>query len=1080
MRTDRPAGLPATDRDELSDRYVIARLLGRGGMGEVHLAQDQRLLRDVAVKRLLSRDPESTARFLREAQITGQLTHPNVPAIHDLGAGPDGALFFTMQALPGRDLASLLAERGPYGVGAGLQLFGKVCDAVAYAHSRGFLHRDLKPANVVVGEYGEVYVIDWGLAKPIDAGADGSDPGGAALTEAGEVLGTPSYMSPEHASGAPLDERADVYSLGAILYAILTGRRPFQEKGYAAMLSAIKGNFPRPRSLVPTIPWEIEQVVLKAMALDRDHRYRDVPAMMADVAAWLDGRPLPGVSYGPGRRIARAIGRYGRALAGLAVAATGLGLTGTLVLAGYAVTLMVARDHALGAERISELRALDQQVALGRLRARLGLPGVGRRDLDEAVDHAVRLGVDDRPARFAASELDMAFPPPEVHLDLSGGARVAIDPDGDRVAWVRDGEIAVYDLLSGAALHRARLPDGADVRLDGFFGGGVGVSVVEGDRLTRYDGLTGRPRWSMRLPGEVSELGALLVSADEHRVAWSHDGRTTFLSAPDGAAIADIAGVAHAFSTDGRRALLAIAEGGPHRQLERFDLVEVDRGEVVRELRGAAGYLASPDLEFLVHAAGAGLETVRWDGAPVWADLGTVAGVHAAPPDRIAVFPAEGRVEVRDLRTGAVVLRRGLGLPPGGDAAVGGGGAWLGAPVDGWFHLWSLSEHADRWRVHDGAGLAIAVSPDGELAATTGWEGDLAVWDWRSHRELVRYRLSDRGVRDAAFSPDGRWVATADREGAVRLIDLVAGTLADPLEAGRGIAMAVRWHTVDELLALYEDGSLVRWQIDTRTASEPLRADLTIGWTIAIEGDLAVVSGRDGVEVGPSGELWDLTTGTRRAATVELETAYGAAITPDGSAWAVGLGDGRVVLVDRGEEVVVTMALRRGPAMSVGFSPDGTLLAIGTIDGRVVVVDRATRTELYAADALSSAIQDLVFVPGSRTILGIGGDPGTVVEVDLDRAVRLEASALTIVPGAEPRSLDWLATAARSELRGDWRHAAVALDAAIASGLDVDPVRLARARMGAGDRAGALVALGAEDQAGSGTRAAWRRALAAP
>jgi serine/threonine-protein kinase len=227
--------------------HPLLELLGVGGMGEVYRYGDDALQRDLALKVLrpaLAGDAGAQQRFLREARLTGSLQHPGVVPVHHLGRLTDGRPCYTMKLVRGRTLAELLRDEaaGPERLPRLLAVVEKVCQAVAFAHSRGVIHRDLKPGNVMVGEFGEAQVMDWGLAKEMSRGERAVTPEerettetvarqeeGAGLTRAGRTLGTPAYMPPEQAAGDwdIVDERADVFALGAILCEMLTGRPPY-------------------------------------------------------------------------------------------------------------------------------------------------------------------------------------------------------------------------------------------------------------------------------------------------------------------------------------------------------------------------------------------------------------------------------------------------------------------------------------------------------------------------------------------------------------------------------------------------------------------------------------------------------------------------------------------------------------------------------------------------------------------------------------------------------------------------------------------------------------------------------------
>lgn len=215
--------------------YERARLLATGGMGEVYLARDTRLKRTVALKTLRLDRIGLERRFLEEAQIAGQLQHPGIPPVHEVGELPDGRPFFAMKLVEGQTLAALLAERPSPGheLARFVGIFEQICQAVGYAHSRGVIHRDLKPANVMVGAFGEVQVMDWGLAKVVGAteGAIVETDRDGMETRAGSAMGTWAYMPPEQARGEAADERSDVFGLGAILCEVLTGQPPYVGEG---------------------------------------------------------------------------------------------------------------------------------------------------------------------------------------------------------------------------------------------------------------------------------------------------------------------------------------------------------------------------------------------------------------------------------------------------------------------------------------------------------------------------------------------------------------------------------------------------------------------------------------------------------------------------------------------------------------------------------------------------------------------------------------------------------------------------------------------------------------------------------
>ncbi len=263
-------------------RFRVLRPHAEGGLGKVSVARDEELHREVALKEILERHadhPESRARFLVEAEITGGLEHPGIVPVYGLGAYADGRPFYAMRFIRGDSLKEAIeryhqadARRRPARERS-LELrqllgrFNDVCDAIAYAHSRGVLHRDLKPGNVMLGKYGETLVVDWGLAKPVGGPSDGegategplrpTSSGDSAPTQMGQAVGTPSFMSPEQAAGRldQLGPASDVYSLGATLYCLLTGKAPFTGGDLGNVLQRVRrGEFARPRQVRRDVP----------------------------------------------------------------------------------------------------------------------------------------------------------------------------------------------------------------------------------------------------------------------------------------------------------------------------------------------------------------------------------------------------------------------------------------------------------------------------------------------------------------------------------------------------------------------------------------------------------------------------------------------------------------------------------------------------------------------------------------------------------------------------------------------------------------------------------------------------------
>jgi tetratricopeptide (TPR) repeat protein len=331
--------------------YLVERELARGGMGRVLLATD-RQGRTVAVKVLLGSGEGGMRRFLREMQITARLQHPSITALYEAGRWPSGEPFFAMKLVQGRTLREELAERPA--LRDRLALVPRVIavtDALAYAHDQGIIHRDLKPSNILVGAFGETVVIDWGLAKARGGtGSEASQPSGIVTassshdtTEFGTPIGTPAYMAPEQARGDALDERADVYGLGALLYHVLSGRPPYIGPSAREVLAQVQGGPPPSLAkLMPELPPDLVAIVTQAMMPDAARRYASAQSMAEDLRRFAAGQLVSAHVYSV-RALVRRWARKNRALVSVAAGLLALG-----ILAGWASIhrIVEARNQA--------------------------------------------------------------------------------------------------------------------------------------------------------------------------------------------------------------------------------------------------------------------------------------------------------------------------------------------------------------------------------------------------------------------------------------------------------------------------------------------------------------------------------------------------------------------------------------------------------------------------------------------------------------------------------------------------------------------------------------------------------------
>ena len=375
-------------------RYEIGQLIGEGGMGEVLLALDQRIGREVAVKRTRTPNPsrEERSRFLREALVQGRLEHPAIVPVHDMSIDANGRPFFVMKRLTGESMSDVL-QRLRSGEESDeaqtrrklLRAFAEVCLAVELAHARGIIHRDLKPANIMLGDFGEVYVIDWGIARAVTEPDDtGTPPSGqhdlklsTGDTRQGTVLGTPAYMAPEQLAGDRAGPAADIYALGCILYEIAAGS-PLHGRlrSIGEALSPIDA---KPSSRRPDSPPELDAICERACAIEATTRYPTARALGSAVQAFLDGdRDLAVRRELARQHIAEARAQLAQGdadehrRAAMRAAGRALALDPTATEAGELVTrLMLEPPKQVPAEVDESIAALDTATARtqGRLAA---------------------------------------------------------------------------------------------------------------------------------------------------------------------------------------------------------------------------------------------------------------------------------------------------------------------------------------------------------------------------------------------------------------------------------------------------------------------------------------------------------------------------------------------------------------------------------------------------------------------------------------------------------------------------------------------------------------------------------------
>ncbi|MCB9779564.1 MAG: protein kinase [Alphaproteobacteria bacterium] len=954
-------------------RYEDAAELGRGGMGRVLASTDLRLRRQVARKEVAADDTETTRRLTQEVWITAQLDHPGIVTVFDAGRSRDGRLFYTMRLIRGRSLHDALLERVT--LDQRLQLlrhYLDACEAVAYAHSQGVIHRDLKPANIMVGEFGETQVMDWGLARTLDdeqgralrQAADLSRHGPRTVT--GAVVGTPAYMSPEQAAGDAVDCRTDVWSLGVVLYELLAGRPPFSGQSSRKVLAQVLSAQLPP--LPADAPRELAAIVDRALQREPADRYPDARALAQDVQAFLDGRRVDAFDYRP-VDLARRLGRAWRAPLLVAAGALAFLLLGGLMAWQRTTT---ERDRARSAEAAADQARVAGERHLARAllgQARAAALVEARGEAEVLAAHALALQESPEARGVLAAFAVDGRPRLLSHLGLPACHARTIDAAATRLLCVRSDTIELWDLATGtvAWTRPLRASEGA-ILADG------SLVLIAGDSIVRYDPDGGliddrpAPKGAARI-ATSTDPGVVVVH--------SHGGWAWVTDAPPPRTLVDTP-----------EKLLAAA-------LHGADRVAVLRGSGSLELRDAADRLISRhDLRATFPQVDATI-AMHWSPSGRWIAMGALdgqvflfdpaTGASRGPIDprlgpirdlaldaddqRVAIVSERGVTRIWDLRSGGLLPR----LPAGGDRSV-----RFTAPGQ----LVVAGDELRRFElVGDGrphvlptaSGVtSVRVSDTGTVAASSA-PGRINLWDQRSGLRLLEADLDvDDVIKGIAFVPDRPLLfGTPSFSHPGFALDTTAPYARRPLE------MTAYWRRVEGLAGGYVVGigygqgphvvdvdsweerrDLVlpktNWydlgaQRDGRVAAlveerggvwllhaDPLHIERiaddpeAVAVDVARDGARVVIGQRSAVRV------LDRETGVERRWDLPGARVMEVALSDDGRLAAAGLlsGDVRLWSVDGDKE----LALLRGHterAVTLDFSPDGQLLYSGSWDDSV-------------------------------------------------------------------------------------------------------------------------------------------------